>query len=45
MAEIEMRAFVNIAGTLDEEQKPRAGTLFMMMRGIFSKKNWNTTEN
>jgi Spy/CpxP family protein refolding chaperone len=45
MTEIELRAFSTIAGTLDEEQKPHAGVLFMMMRGIFSKKNWNTTEN
>lgn len=45
MAEIEMRAFVKVAATLDEEQKPRAGALFGMMRGIFSRKNWNVAEN
>jgi hypothetical protein len=44
MAEIELRTFTKIAGTLDEEQKPRAGALFMMMRGIFEKKNWNSTD-
>ena len=41
MAEIELRTFVKVAGTLDEEQRTRAGGLFMMMRGIFAKKNWN----
>ena len=45
MAEIEMRAYVKIRGTLEDEQKARAGGLFMMMRGIFSKKNWNSTDN
>jgi hypothetical protein len=45
MAEIEMRAFVKVTETLEDDQKPRAGMLFQMMRGIFSKKNWNTVEN
>jgi hypothetical protein len=45
LAEIEMRAFVKVTDTLEADQKPRAGMLFAMMRGIFSKKNWNTTEN
>uniref|UniRef100_Q01XX6 Periplasmic heavy metal sensor n=1 Tax=Solibacter usitatus (strain Ellin6076) TaxID=234267 RepID=Q01XX6_SOLUE len=45
MAEIEMRAFAKVAETLEEDQKPRAGMLFQMMRGFFAKKNWNTTEN
>jgi uncharacterized membrane protein len=45
MAEIEMRAFVKVAETLEEDQKPRAGMLFQMMRGIFARKNWNTAEN
>jgi uncharacterized membrane protein len=44
MAEIEMRAFVKVTESLEEDQKPRAGMLFAMMRGIFSKKNWNTAE-
>jgi hypothetical protein len=45
VTEIELRAFAKIADTLEEDQKPRAGMLFQMMRGIFSKKNWNITEN
>ena len=45
MTEIELRAFAKVADTLEEDQKPRAGMLFQMMRGIFSKKNWNTNEN
>ena len=45
LAEIEMRAFAKVAETLEEDQKPRAGMLFQMMRGIFNKKNWNTAEN
>jgi hypothetical protein len=45
MAEIEMRAFVKVTETLEEDQKPRAGVLFQMMRGIFAKKNWNALEN
>jgi len=45
MAEIEMRAFAKVAETLEEDQKPRAGMLFQMMRGIFNKKNWNIAEN
>ncbi|HEY1495068.1 MAG TPA: hypothetical protein VGF49_11025 [Candidatus Solibacter sp.] len=45
MTEIEMRAFVKVAETLEDDQKPRAGMLFQMMRGIFAKKNWNTLEN
>ena len=45
MAEIEMRAFVKVTETLEEDQKPRAGMLFQMMRGIFAKRNWNTAEN
>jgi uncharacterized membrane protein len=44
MAEIELRAFVKVSSTLEEEQKPRAGVLFLMMRGFFAKKNWNTVE-
>jgi len=45
MAEIELRAFVKITSTLEEEQKPRTGMLFGIMRGIFAKKNWNAVEN
>ena len=43
--EIEMRAFAKVAGSLEEEQKPRAGMLFAMIRGIFSRKNWNTVDD
>ncbi|MCU1238133.1 MAG: hypothetical protein JWP63_6100 [Candidatus Solibacter sp.] len=45
MTEIELRTFAKITSTLDEEQKPRARMLFMMMPGIFARKNWNATEN
>ena len=45
MTEIELRAFSKINATLEEEQKPRARMLFMMLPGIFSKKSWNATEN
>jgi uncharacterized membrane protein len=45
MAEIEMRTFVKVVSSLDEEQRPRAGALFGMLHGIFNKKNWNVAEN
>jgi hypothetical protein len=41
IVEIEMKAFTKFAVTLDNEQKPRAGMLFGMMRGMFAGKNWN----
>ena len=44
MAEIEMRTYVKVRSGLEDDQKSRAGSLFLMMRGIFSKKNWNTSD-
>jgi Spy/CpxP family protein refolding chaperone len=44
LTEIEMRAFVKVTGSLEEDQKPRAGMLFTMIHGIFAKKNWNASE-
>jgi hypothetical protein len=40
MAAIELRAFAKVALGLDGDQKQHAGTLFQMMRGMFSGKNW-----
>ena len=44
MAEIEMRTYVKIREGLEEDQRAHAGSLFIMLRGIFSKKNWNVSE-
>ena len=41
MTMIELKAFVQFAGMLDTDQQQRAPALFMMMRGMFSNKNWN----
>ena len=44
MTEIELKAFVKFAGTLEAEQRPRANQLFAMMRGLFAGKNWNEAQ-
>ena len=40
MAGIEMKAFAGIYKALDAEQKQRARNIFMLMTGIFARKNW-----
>ena len=40
MSAIEMKAFAGIYKTLDAEQKQKARNVFMMMTGIFTRKNW-----
>jgi len=44
MAEIELRAFTKVVSGLEKDQQQRAGGLYQMMRGMFNKKNWNSTE-
>jgi hypothetical protein len=41
MARIEVEAFAKIFLKLDETQQEKSGSLFQMMKGIFSEKNWN----
>jgi hypothetical protein len=45
MTEIELRTFAKVTESLEADQKQHAGGLFAMMHGIFSRKNWNSTEN
>lgn len=40
MTAIEMKAFAGIYKGLDAEQKQRSRALFMMMPGMFTRKNW-----
>jgi Spy/CpxP family protein refolding chaperone len=40
MSAIEMKAFAGVYKTLDAEQKQKARSVFMMMTGIFTRKNW-----
>jgi Spy/CpxP family protein refolding chaperone len=42
MMMIELRAFAKVANGLDPEQQQRAAGLFVMMRGLFNNKNWNS---
>lgn len=42
MAELELRTFIKIRSGLESDQQQHMGILFVMMRGIFSKKNWNS---
>jgi uncharacterized membrane protein len=42
MASIELKAFAKVAQGLDEDQQKKAPGLYMMMRGMFSAKNWNS---
>ena len=44
MTRIEMECFAKIYQSLDRSQQTRAGTVFLMMHGIFKGKNWNETE-
>jgi hypothetical protein len=42
MAEIELKAFAKIFQGLDESQQKNSRNLFLMMRGIFLEKDWNS---
>jgi len=42
MTSIELKAFAKVAQGLDEDQQKKASGLYMMMRGMFSGKNWNS---
>jgi hypothetical protein len=42
MSMLEMKAFARFATGLEPDQQPRASQLFLMMRGLFSNKNWNS---
>ena len=42
MMMIELKAFAKVAAALDPDQQPRAAGLFLMMRGMFNNKNWNS---
>jgi hypothetical protein len=42
MTSIELKAFAKVAQGLDEDQQKKAAGLYMMMRGMFSGKNWNS---
>ena len=44
MTRIEMECFAKIYQSLDRGQQSRAGTVFLMMHGIFKGKNWNEAE-
>jgi hypothetical protein len=44
MTEIELRAFAKVYTALNQDQQARVAPLFQMMRGMFSKKNWNSTQ-
>jgi hypothetical protein len=44
LAGIELGAFSKIFKLLDKDQQPNTRTVFIMMRGIFNGKNWNTEE-
>ncbi|HLK68330.1 MAG TPA: Spy/CpxP family protein refolding chaperone [Bryobacteraceae bacterium] len=44
MAGIELGAFAKIYKLLDKEQTAQTRTLFPMMKGLFSGKNWNIPE-
>jgi len=42
MTSIELKAFAKVAQGLDEDQQKKAPGLYMMMRGMFSGKSWNS---
>ena len=42
MMMIELKAFAKVTTALDPEQQQRAAGLFVMMRGLFNNKNWNS---
>jgi len=42
MAGVELRAFAQIVGTLQENQKKNLAPLLIMMTGMFNGRNWNT---
>ena len=44
MAGLELGAFAKIYKLLDKDQQPNTRAVFMMMKGIFNGKNWNTEE-
>jgi hypothetical protein len=44
MADIELSSFAKIYKGLQQEQRSQTRMLYMMMRGIFSTKNWNVVE-
>ncbi len=44
MARIELDAFVTIYKTLEQDQRSETRGFFMMMKGIFDNKNWNSAE-
>jgi Spy/CpxP family protein refolding chaperone len=44
MAQIELKAFADIYKGLDKDQQALTRSVFQMMKGIFSGKNWNTEE-
>jgi len=44
MTEIELKAFTKVWAGLEDDQKKQASGLLLMMRGMFSRKNWNEAE-
>jgi len=44
MAGIELKAFARIYQGLDKDQRTRTAPIFMMMKGLFNGKNWNSSE-
>jgi hypothetical protein len=44
MAQIELKAFAKIFLRLDKTQQGNTRSLFQMMKGMFSEKNWNVVQ-
>jgi hypothetical protein len=44
IAGIELKAFAAIYKGLDSDQQTRTAAVFMMMKGLFNGKNWNSPE-
>ena len=44
MVNIELKAFLRLFKSLDAEQQQRVNPILFMMKGVFSGKNWNSTE-
>jgi hypothetical protein len=44
IAGIELKAFAAIYKGLDSDQQTRTASVFMMMKGLFNGKNWNSSE-
>ena len=42
MMMLELKAFAKVTTALDPEQQQKAAGLFVMMRGLFNNKNWNS---